>query len=144
MHAVNGVSFDLAKGEVLGILGKSGSGKSVTLRSIQKLLPPRRTVLGGEILLDGKDVLKMPEKRLSRMRGAEVAMIFQEPATAFDPVYTDRRPDLRDHRPPRGGAAGRPRGRARWSSWSWCVSRPRDSGSTPIRTRCPAACASGR
>ncbi len=88
VHAVNGVSFDLAKGEVLGILGESGSGKSVTLRSIQKLLPPRRTVLGGEILLDGEDVLKMPEKQLSRMRGAEVAMIFQEPATAFDPVYT--------------------------------------------------------
>jgi len=88
VHAVNGVSFDLAKGEVLGILGESGSGKSVTLRAIQKLLPPRRTVLGGEILLDGEDVLRMPEKRLSRMRGAEVAMIFQEPATAFDPVYT--------------------------------------------------------
>jgi peptide/nickel transport system ATP-binding protein len=88
VHAVNGVSFDLAKGEVLGILGESGSGKSVTLRAIQKLLPPRRTVLGGEILLDGEDVLKMPEKQLSRLRGAKVAMIFQEPATAFDPVYS--------------------------------------------------------
>ena len=88
VHAVNGVSFDIAKGEVLGILGESGSGKSVTLRAIQKLLPPRRTVLGGEILLDGEDVLKMPEKQLSRMRGAKVAMIFQEPATAFDPVYS--------------------------------------------------------
>ena len=88
VHAVNGVSFDLAKGEVLGILGESGSGKSVTLRAIQKLLPPRRTVLGGEILLDGQDVLKMPEKQLSRLRGAKVAMIFQEPATAFDPVYS--------------------------------------------------------
>jgi peptide/nickel transport system ATP-binding protein len=88
VHAVNGVSFDLARGEVLGILGESGSGKSVTLRAIQKLLPPRRTVLGGEILLDGQDVLKMPEKQLSRLRGAKVAMIFQEPATAFDPVYS--------------------------------------------------------
>ncbi len=88
VHAVNGVSFDLAKGEVLGILGESGSGKSVTLRSIQKLLPPRRTVLGGEILLDGENVLSMPEKQLARMRGAKVSMIFQEPATAFDPVYS--------------------------------------------------------
>jgi peptide/nickel transport system ATP-binding protein len=88
VHAVNGVSFDLARGEVLGILGESGSGKSVTLRSIQKLLPPRRTVIGGEILLDGEDVLTLPEKRLARLRGAEVSMIFQEPATAFDPVYT--------------------------------------------------------
>jgi peptide/nickel transport system ATP-binding protein len=88
VHAVNGVSFDLAKGEVLGILGESGSGKSVTLRSIQKLLPPRRTVLDGEILLDGENVLTLPEKRLARLRGADVSMIFQEPATAFDPVYT--------------------------------------------------------
>jgi len=88
VHAVNGVSFDLARGEVLGILGESGSGKSVTLRSIQKLLPPRRTVLSGEIILDGEDVLAMPEKQLSRMRGSEVSMIFQEPATAFDRVYS--------------------------------------------------------
>jgi peptide/nickel transport system ATP-binding protein len=88
VHAVNGVSFDIAKGEVLGILGESGSGKSVTLRAIQKLLPPRRTVLGGEILFDGEDVFKMPEKQLSKLRGAKVSMIFQEPATAFDPVYS--------------------------------------------------------
>ena len=88
VNAVNGVSFDLARGEVLGILGESGSGKSVTLRSIQKLLPPRNTVLSGEVLLDGEDILTMEPKRLSAIRGADVAMIFQEPATAFDPVYT--------------------------------------------------------
>lgn len=88
VHAVNGVSFDLAKGEVLGILGESGSGKSVTLRSIQRLLPPRRTVMSGSIKLAGKEVLDMSPRRLAAMRGAEVAMIFQEPATAFDPVYT--------------------------------------------------------
>jgi len=88
VHAVNGVSFDLGRGEVLGILGESGSGKSVTLRSIQKLLPPRRTVLSGEILLEGEDVLSMPENQLARLRGSQVSMIFQEPATAFDPVYS--------------------------------------------------------
>ncbi|MEM9683017.1 MAG: ABC transporter ATP-binding protein [Pseudomonadota bacterium] len=88
VHAVNGVSFDLARGEVLGILGESGSGKSVTLRSIQKLLPPRHAQLSGEILLDGEDVLSMPLKQLAAMRGSDVSMIFQEPATAFDPVYT--------------------------------------------------------
>ncbi len=88
VYAVNGVSFDLARGEVLGILGESGSGKSVTLRAIQKLLPRYRTVLGGEVLLEGQDILKMPAAQISRLRGAEVAMIFQEPATAFDPVYT--------------------------------------------------------
>ena len=88
VNAVNGVSFELAPGEVLGILGESGSGKSVTLRSIQKLLPPRNTVLSGEVLLDGEDVLTMPTKQLATIRGAKVSMIFQEPATAFDPVYT--------------------------------------------------------
>lgn len=88
VNAVNGVTFDLARGEVLGILGESGSGKSVTLRSIQKLLPPRNTVLNGEVLLEGENVLAMAPKKLASIRGAEVSMIFQEPATAFDPVYT--------------------------------------------------------
>ena len=88
VNAVNGVTFDLARGEVLGILGESGSGKSVTLRSIQKLLPPRNTVLSGEVLLEGENVLAMAPKKLASIRGAEVSMIFQEPATAFDPVYT--------------------------------------------------------
>ncbi len=88
VHAVNDVSFTLGRGEVLGILGESGSGKSVTLRSIQKLLPPRRAVLSGEILIEGRDVLRMPPAEITRMRGSQVSMIFQEPATAFDPVYT--------------------------------------------------------
>ena len=88
VHAVNGISFDLHRGEVLGILGESGSGKSVTLRAIQKLLPPRRTVMSGSIMLQGRDVLQMGGRDLARLRGAEVAMIFQEPATSFDPVYT--------------------------------------------------------
>ena len=88
VHAVNGVSFELARGEVLGILGESGSGKSVTLRSIQRLLPPRRAIVSGSIQLEGEEVLDMSHKRLSHMRGSDVSMIFQEPATAFDPVYT--------------------------------------------------------
>jgi len=88
VHAVNGVSFDLNRGEVLSILGESGSGKSVTLRAIQRLLPVRRTRLSGSIHVDGEDVVGMPPHRLRSLRGGEVAMIFQEPATAFDPVYT--------------------------------------------------------
>lgn len=88
VHAVNGISFDLHRGEVLGILGESGSGKSVTLRAIQKLLPPRRTVMSGSIKLQDRDVLQMNGRELSRLRGADVAMIFQEPATSFDPVYS--------------------------------------------------------
>lgn len=88
VHAVNGVSFDLARGELLGILGESGSGKSVTLRAIQKLLPPHKTVINGEIRLDGVDLLALSPSEIRKTRGAKVAMIFQEPATAFDPVYT--------------------------------------------------------
>lgn len=88
VYAVNGVSFDLERGEVLGILGESGSGKSVTLRSIQRLLPPRRAIVSGSIMLDGEDVLTLSPKRLAQLRGTDVAMIFQEPATSFDPVYS--------------------------------------------------------
>jgi len=88
VHAVNGVSFDLHRGEVLSILGESGSGKSVTLRAVQRLLPERRTRIGGRITVDGEDVLAMRQSRLRALRGGEVSMIFQEPATSFDPVYT--------------------------------------------------------
>lgn len=88
VHAVNGVSFDLARGETLGILGESGSGKSVTLRSILRLHPEHRTRWSGSIKLQGDEVLEMGPKALSDLRGQRVSMIFQEPATAFDPVFT--------------------------------------------------------
>ena len=88
VHAVNGVSFDLNRGEVLSILGESGSGKSVTLRAVQKLLPERITNISGAISIDGENVLDMNLARLRHLRGGEVSMIFQEPATSFDPVYT--------------------------------------------------------
>ena len=88
VHAVNGVSFDLKRGETLGILGESGSGKSVTLRSILRLHPEHRTRWSGSIKLGGDEVLEMGPRALSDLRGQRVAMIFQEPATAFDPVFT--------------------------------------------------------
>jgi peptide/nickel transport system ATP-binding protein len=87
IHAVNGVSFRLARGEVLGILGESGSGKSVTLRSLMRLLP-HNCAIGGRVVLDGEDVTAASESRLEELRGNRVAMIFQEPATALDPVFT--------------------------------------------------------
>jgi peptide/nickel transport system ATP-binding protein len=87
MHAVNGVDIDLAAGEVLCILGESGSGKSVTLRALMKLLPKYAKVTGG-IQVAGRDVQAMNEGQLQDFRGSDVAMIFQEPMTALDPVFT--------------------------------------------------------
>lgn len=88
VRAVNGVDFSLARGETLCILGESGSGKSVTLRALLRLLPPRTSRTSGEVLVDGVDVLGMNYRELSALRGDKVAMIFQEPVLAFDPVYT--------------------------------------------------------
>lgn len=88
VHAVNDVSLTLNRGEVLCIIGESGSGKSVTMRAIMKLLPMRKTKIGGTISVGGKDVLSLSNKELSDLRGSLVSMIFQEPMTALDPVYT--------------------------------------------------------
>jgi peptide/nickel transport system ATP-binding protein len=88
VHAVNGVSFTVQPGEVLCILGESGSGKSVTLRALMRLLLPRRTRIDGMVRVDGQDVLAMPSRELRDLRGGLVAMVFQEPMTALDPVYT--------------------------------------------------------
>jgi peptide/nickel transport system ATP-binding protein len=87
VHAVNGVSFSVRAGEVLCILGESGSGKSVTLRALMRLLP-RRTEIAGEVRVCGEDVLAMPARQLRHLRGGLVSMIFQEAMTALDPVYT--------------------------------------------------------
>jgi peptide/nickel transport system ATP-binding protein len=87
-HAVNGVSFAVRPGEVLCILGESGSGKTVTLRALMRLLPPRRTSIEGSVRVDGQDVLAMSPRTLRDLRGGLVSMVFQEPMTALDPVYT--------------------------------------------------------
>jgi len=86
VKAVDGVSFRLDKGETLGLVGESGSGKSVTNMSIMRLIPtPPGKIVGGEILLDGEDILKMDEKSLSTIRGNRISMIFQDPMTALNP-----------------------------------------------------------
>ncbi|SJZ97595.1 ABC transporter ATP-binding protein [Consotaella salsifontis] len=83
--AVDNVGFDVFPGEVLGLVGESGSGKSVTLRSIMRLIHAPG-VVGGSVLWQGRDLVTMPERELRRIRGAEIAMIFQEPMTALNPV----------------------------------------------------------
>lgn len=88
VHAVNGVSFTLGQGEVLGILGESGSGKSVTLKTLLRLLPARKTQIDGRVAVDGQDVLSLEGRALADHRGGVVSMIFQDPGLALDPVYT--------------------------------------------------------
>ena len=88
VHAVNGVDLTLREGETLGLLGESGSGKSVTLRALLRLLPAKRTQITGTVRVAGQDVLALDEAALSAFRGRTVSMIFQEPALALDPVYT--------------------------------------------------------
>jgi peptide/nickel transport system ATP-binding protein len=85
--AVNGVSFDLMPGEVLCIIGESGSGKSVTLRSLLGLHPPRRTVIRGDIRVGEHNILALSDRAMNEVRGSVVSMVFQEPMTALDPVY---------------------------------------------------------
>ncbi len=88
IHAVNGVAFDLAPGEVLGVLGESGSGKSVTLRAMLRILPAHRSAVTGAIRVAGRDVLALSGSELEDYRGGTVSMIFQEPMLSFDPVFT--------------------------------------------------------
>lgn len=88
VHAVNGVSFNLDEGEILGIVGESGSGKSVTAYSIMQILADTGRVTGGSILYKGDDVTKWNEKRLCRFRGKCCSIIFQDPMTSLNPVFT--------------------------------------------------------
>jgi peptide/nickel transport system ATP-binding protein len=87
VQAVNGVSLDLRQGEVVALIGESGSGKSVTMRTLLRLHPPRRSQVTGEVRVAGRDVLAMSERELADYRGKMVSMIFQEPLLALDPVY---------------------------------------------------------
>jgi peptide/nickel transport system ATP-binding protein len=87
--AVDGVSFAIARGETLAIVGESGCGKSMTALSLMRLVadPPGR-IVGGEVVLDGVDLLKLPEDEMRAMRGRDISMIFQEPMTSLNPVMT--------------------------------------------------------
>ena len=87
VQAIRGASFDLRRGETLAIVGESGSGKSVAARSIMRLNPEANTIVrGGEILFEGRDILKLDEKQMQRIRGSEIAMVFQDPMTSLDPT----------------------------------------------------------
>ncbi len=92
VHAVDGVSFSLETGESLGIVGESGSGKSVTSLAVMRLLPtPPAEIVDGSIQFEDKDVLELPEAEMRKIRGHEIAMIFQDPMTSLNPVLTIER-----------------------------------------------------
>src|ERR1700761_1565285 len=89
VKAVDGISFTMAEGETLAVVGESGSGKSVTALALTRLLasPPARYT-SGQILFEGRDTLKLPESELRRIRGKQIAYIFQEPSSSLNPVFT--------------------------------------------------------
>src|SRR5512147_1647626 len=92
VHAVNGVSFGLGEGETLGVVGESGCGKSVTMLSVMGLIasPPGK-IEAGKAIFAGQDLVKMSKEELRHVRGAQIAMIFQDPMTSLNPVLTVER-----------------------------------------------------
>ncbi len=88
VRAVDGVSFHLDRGELLGLVGESGCGKSITALSIMRLVPPPGRIVGGEIVFDGRNLLTLTDNKMRDVRGNDIAMIFQDPMTSLNPVFT--------------------------------------------------------
>jgi oligopeptide/dipeptide ABC transporter ATP-binding protein len=88
VRAVDGVSFSVAPGKLMGLVGESGSGKTASVLSIMRLLPESARIVGGEIIFQDQDLLKLSEPEMRHIRGAQIAMIFQEPMTSLNPVFT--------------------------------------------------------
>ena len=89
VKAVDGISFDLRKGETLGIVGESGCGKSVTMLSLMRLIPvPPGQIVSGKIVLDGEDIVPISEQEMAEIRGSKIALIIQDPMTSLNPVFS--------------------------------------------------------
>ena len=89
INAVNGVDLEVRRGETLGLVGETGAGKTTIAKSIMRILPdPPAKIGGGEIYLDGQELLRLPEKKMREIRGKKISMIFQDPMTALNPVFT--------------------------------------------------------
>jgi peptide/nickel transport system ATP-binding protein/oligopeptide transport system ATP-binding protein len=137
LQAVDGVSFELAPGEVLAIVGESGSGKSVTAQTLIGLTRSPNSRIEGSVRLRGSELIDADDEALRKVRGAQIGMVFQDPMTSFNPVYrigAQIIEAIRAHRPQTSTSQGRER----------AASRARPSGSTTTRTSSPAVCASGR
>src|ERR671914_2878425 len=88
VRAVDGLNFSIYRGETFVLLGESGCGKSMTALSLMRLLPPSGRIIAGQVMLDGHDLLKLPEAAMRAIRGGRIAMIFQEPPGSLNPVLT--------------------------------------------------------
>jgi peptide/nickel transport system ATP-binding protein len=88
LRAINGVSFEVKRGQVLCVIGESGSGKSVMMRALMRLNPKRRTITTGAVRVGPHDILALSDREMTNVRGSTIAMVFQEPMTALDPLYT--------------------------------------------------------
>ena len=141
VRAVDGVSFDVAEGETLGIVGESGSGKSVTMMSVMRLINDPNARFEGEVIYKGRDLMTLSQDQIREIRGAGIAMIFQDPMTSLNPVYRvgwQIAEQIRAHEKISKQAA-----RARAIELLTAVGIPHArSGSTTTRTSSPAACGS--
>ena len=143
LRALDRVSFDIDAGEVLGVVGESGAGKSLTGAAIIGLLEPPGRIAGGEIVLDGQRIDNLHREAMRRIRGTQIGTIFQDPLTTLNPLYTIGRQLDRDDADASARCQRRRRPQARDRlARARSASPPRRSASTPIRTSSPAACAS--
>jgi len=112
VHAVDGIDLALRRGRTLGLVGESGCGKSVTSLAVMGLLPPENSTVGGEVHFEGRDLLKIAKRELRDLRGARLAMIFQEPMTSLNPSYTIGNQIIEAIRRHQGVGAGEARAKA--------------------------------
>ena len=144
VKSVDGISYSVEAGRSLGIVGESGSGKSVSSLTLLGLTRAGNARFSGEVLFEGRDLLTMSEGELRKIRGEEIAMIFQDPLSSLHPFHRigDQLAEaVRTHHDVSKHAAQRPGG---GDAAAWSASRTRAAGSTPTRTSSRAACASGR
>ena len=139
---IDDVSLDLAHGEILGVVGESGAGKTLVARSLVRLLPPSLHIARGEVLLDGRDLTRAGEAELRAVRGAGIGTVFQNPVSHLDPVMRIGDQVSQAIRLHGGLGARAARRAARPSRRSAC--RIRNAGTPVTRTSSPAECGSGR
>ncbi len=139
--AVDGASFNLAPGEIIGLVGESGAGKSTVAYALMRLIDPPGRIVAGSAMFEGRDLLALDEAAMRRVRGNRICMVFQDPMATLNPlmrVGDHIAEGLMVHR----GSAATPRAIAPSPPWRRSASRPPSAAPATIRTRCRAACSS--